>query len=322
MIGGPGAEAIAVRGLLKRYGARTVVDGLDLSVRRGEIFALLGPNGAGKTTTVEIIEGYRAADAGDVRVLGLDPWRDARALRPRVGLMLQNGGIYQYGRPRELIQLFAAFYRAPLDPDALLAEVGLREVAARPYRVLSGGERQRLALALALVGRPELVILDEPTSGMDPAARAGARELIAGLRRSGVTVLMTTHDLTDVEALADRVAILVGGRIVAEGPPMSIAGIAGADLTASFGRGLGGDEIADVIRVMTSAILETPTRLRIPGGANDPSLVAALAAWSAAHDIPVVEIRSGQTLEERYLGLVAAAGLRDPGDGPGPSAAR
>src|SRR5207249_6515563 len=131
---------------------------------------------------------------------------------------------------------------------------GLREVAARPYRVLSGGERQRLGLALALVGRPELVVLDEPTAGMDPAARAGTRELIGGLRRSGVTVLMTTHALADVEALADRVAILAGGRIVAEGPPASIAGAAGADLTISFGRRLGEDEIADVMRVMTSAI--------------------------------------------------------------------
>ncbi len=231
----PGAgPAITIRGLRKRYGDRLVVDGLDLTVERGEVLALLGPNGAGKTTTVEILEGYRRADGGEVRVLGLDPQRDAAALRPRLGLMLQSGGVYQYGRPQELLRLFASFYREPLDPDALLEQVGLGAVATRAYRTLSGGERQRLALGLALVGRPEAVILDEPTAGMDPAARAQTRGLIAGLRQSGVTALITTHDLGDVEALADRVVIIAAGRVLAEGTPASLAGSDDPDLVVTL----------------------------------------------------------------------------------------
>src|SRR5205823_13797466 len=189
-------------------------------------------------------------------------------------------------------------------PDSLLAEMGLGDVATRPYRVLSGGERQRLGLALALVGRPEVAILDEPTAGMDPAARAQARERIGGLRRNGVAVLMTTHDLADVEATADRVAILVGGRVVAEGSPASIAAATGVDLTVWFGRPLGDDELAEIRRAVPSAILDALARLRVPGGANDPDLLQRLASWAGAHGIPVVQTRRGQTLEERYLALL------------------
>jgi ABC-2 type transport system ATP-binding protein len=311
--GGSRDIAVHVRGLVKRYGGRAVVDGLDLTVRRGEVFALLGPNGAGKTTTVEILEGYRQPDGGTVRVLGLDPARDAPALRRRVGLMLQSGGVYQYGRPRELLHLFAAFYRNPLDPDALLEQVGLAHLANRAYRVLSGGERQRLALALALIGRPELAILDEPTAGMDPAVRAQTRDLIAGLRRSGVTILLTTHDLGDVEALADRVAVIGDGRLLAEGDPVSLASTGEAGVNASFSRTLSAVEMAD-LRAMLPAFttVARPAGITVIGGAADPAVAAAIAAWAARNGVAIVGLSTGgQSLESRYLALVghdAAAG--------------
>jgi len=302
-------EAIAVRGLVKRYGGRAVVDGLDLTVQQGEILALLGPNGAGKTTTVETIEGYRRPDSGTVRVLGLDPVRDAAALRPRVGLMLQNGGINQYGRPRELLHLFAAFYRDPLDPDALLEQVGLASLADRPYRVLSGGERQRLALALALVGRPEVALLDEPTAGMDPAVRAQTRQLIADLRHGGVTVLLTTHDLGDVEALADRVAIIAHGRLVAEGPPAAVAAGGNGHLSVRFARRLTGPESAELLAMHPRTSLSNDhASVVLTDAGSSPAVTAALAAWAARHNAQITSLTTGAaSLEARYLTLVGPA---------------
>ncbi|HEY0444416.1 MAG TPA: ABC transporter ATP-binding protein, partial [Candidatus Limnocylindrales bacterium] len=192
--------AVRVRDVVKRYGGRDVLAGVSFDVEAGEVFALLGPNGAGKTTTVEILEGYRRQDAGEVMVLGTDPRRGGPALRARVGLMLQGGGgIDPRARPDEILRLYAAFHAEPRDPGDLLDQVGLRAVAKTRYRRLSGGERQRLALALALVGRPQLLVLDEPTAGMDPEARAATRSLIRDLRSDGVTILLTTHDLGDVE---------------------------------------------------------------------------------------------------------------------------
>jgi ABC-2 type transport system ATP-binding protein len=216
--------AVVATNLVKRYGGRAVVDGVSLTVDRGEIVALLGPNGAGKTTTVEIIEGYRTPDAGTVRVLGADPVRGGRALRARIGLMLQEGGFDIRARPGETLRQYAAFHADARDPDELLETVGLGRVVSTPYRRLSGGERQRLGLAVALVGRPEVVILDEPTAGMDPEARAVTRDLIGGLRGDGVAMLLTSHDLVDVERLADRVVIIVAGRILASGSPIAIRG--------------------------------------------------------------------------------------------------
>jgi ABC-2 type transport system ATP-binding protein len=218
------AAAIEVAGLVKRYGDRAVVDGVDLTVATGEIVALLGPNGAGKTTTIEIIEGYRSPDAGSVRVLGSDPAHGGRAQRARVGLMLQDGGFDIRARPAETIRQYAGFHADPRDPEALLDLVGLRTVSSTPYRRLSGGERQRLSLAVSIVGHPEVLLLDEPTAGMDPEARAITRELVADLRADGIAILLTSHDLVDVERLADRVAILVDGRIVADGPVDEIVG--------------------------------------------------------------------------------------------------
>ena len=218
-----GDVAIAVDGLTKRYGDRTVLDGVSLAVAPGELVALLGPNGAGKTTTVEIVEGYRRGDGGTVRVLGQDPWSGGPGLRARVGLMLQGGGIDPRAQPRETLVQYGRFHADPRDPDELIDLVGLGAVARTRYRRLSGGERQRLGLALALVGRPEVLILDEPTAGMDPEGRAATRAIVADLRAAGVAILLTSHDLGDVERMADRVCVLREGRIVAAGTPAELA---------------------------------------------------------------------------------------------------
>src|SRR5579864_3873865 len=184
--------AVVVRDLVKRYNGRRVVDGLSFAVETGEVFALLGPNGAGKTTTVEILEGYRRADAGSVRVLGLDPTRQGAQLKPKIGLMLQQGGLFPQITPKEALRLFAAFYPDAEDPEALLDQLQLREVASTRFRQLSGGQKQRLSLGLALVGKPELVFLDEPTAAMDPQARRSTWNIIRSLVSSGTTVLLTT----------------------------------------------------------------------------------------------------------------------------------
>ncbi|HLJ80766.1 MAG TPA: ABC transporter ATP-binding protein, partial [Ktedonobacterales bacterium] len=205
--GAPG-DAITVEGLTKRYGEKDAVHEVSFSVARGEIFALLGPNGAGKTTTVEILEGYRAADGGSARVLGLDPLRDGQKLKPRIGVMLQQDGVYPDLRPPEVLGLFAQFFMAPEDPEELLRLVGLTEAAKTRCRQLSGGQKRRLALALALVGRPELVFLDEPTTGMDPQARRATWDIILKLKERGATILLTTHFMDEAERLADRIAIL------------------------------------------------------------------------------------------------------------------
>jgi ABC-2 type transport system ATP-binding protein len=314
--------AIVVSELRKSYARRAVVDGLDLEVASGSITALLGPNGAGKTTTVEILEGYRTADAGQVRVLGLDPARQQRALRGRIGLMLQDGGIYPQARPAELIRLYARFYRDPLDPDQLLERVGLAGAAGVRYRVLSGGQRQRLALALALVGRPELVLLDEPTAGMDPAAKASTRELVAELRDSGVTVLLTTHELADVERLADRIVIMASGRVVAAGSLAELAAPAPADLRFGLDAALVEADRLDLEATLRAAAsanedvrlvdADKPGGFRLVGARPSPALIAALGAWCADRGRLIVELRTaGATLEERYLELTGASSGAD-----------
>ncbi|MCU0504311.1 MAG: ABC transporter ATP-binding protein [Chloroflexi bacterium] len=311
--------AVAVRDLVKRYDGRAVVDGLSLDVGRGEILGLLGPNGAGKTTTVEIVEGYRRPDGGSVRVLGLDPYRDARALRPRVGIMLQQGGLPPQVRAGEILRLYASFFRDPEDPDALLGRVGLTDAAMRRVKVLSGGERQRLALAIALVGRPEVAILDEPTAGMDPQAKAATRDVVSDLRDSGVSVLLTTHELVDLERLADRIAIVDGGRLVALGTPDEL--MAGARRRLRFRvagvlSAAGRVELAGALAAMGSTGGAPQVEEDGPGGAYrvdgvepTPRLVAALADWCRGRDLLLVEMRAaGGTLEERFLELVGAAG--------------
>jgi ABC-2 type transport system ATP-binding protein len=307
--------AIAIDGLVKRYGDRTVLDGVSMSIAPGELVALLGPNGAGKTTTVEIVEGYRRADDGRVRVLGLDPSSGGRALRARVGLMLQGGGIDPRAQPRETLVQYGRFHADPRDPDELLDLVGLRAVARTRFRRLSGGERQRLGLALALVGRPEVVILDEPTAGMDPEGRAATRAIVAGLRDQGIGILLTSHDLTDVERVADRVCILDGGRIVAAGTPGELAAGARPRLRFRLEGALDPAQLAGLARALTGvragATLHAEAdagQYRVDGVAPDADLIATLAAWCATESRLLRELRTtGGTLEEIYLELTAGS---------------
>jgi ABC-2 type transport system ATP-binding protein len=308
---------IEVEDLRKSYGGRTVLDGVDLAVRPGEVVALLGPNGAGKTTTVEIIEGYREADAGTARVLGMDPRRGGPGLRARVGLMLQGGaGLEPRATPRDLVRLYAAFHEGARRPDELIDQVGLGEVAGTRVRRLSGGERQRLSLALALVGDPEVLILDEPTAGMDPAARRDTRALIASLRGEGRTILLTTHDLADVEALADRVAILHRGRIVAEDTPEGLASAGDSALRFRLHAPPPEEAVARLrarlaaahppvgIVADAGARAGDGTTFAVEPGRASADLVLELAQWAAREGLLLEELRAGATsLEDRYLEL-------------------
>jgi ABC-2 type transport system ATP-binding protein len=214
--------AIEVRGLIKSYGDVRAVRGIDLLVERGQIFALLGPNGAGKTTTVEILEGYRSRDGGTVRVLGYDPARQRRLLKSRIGIVLQSSGMDRYLTVAETVAMYAGYYPRPRPVDEVIELVGLQ--AKRGARVLrlSGGQQRRLDVAIALVGNPDLLFLDEPTTGFDPSARHEAWEVIKNLAGLGKTVLLTTHYMDEAQYLADQVAVISGGRIVAEGPPATI----------------------------------------------------------------------------------------------------
>ena len=317
----PGADAIVLERLTKRYDGRAVVDELDLAVGRGELFALPGPNGAGKTTTVEMIEGYRRPDGGTVRVLGYDPRREGGRLRPNLGLMLQSGGLYSQLRPIEALQLFAAFYPDPLEPIQLLAQVGLSRVARSRYRDLSGGERQRLSLALAIVGRPRLAILDEPTGAMDAQARRETWGVLRELREGGTTILLTTHLLDEAEALADRVAIIDRGRLVALGTPaelrrgLGVASGADADIDLREVRleltaPLDAERLAQVGRLPTVQAL----RIDRPGvyvlrTASAGDLLVELSTWLLTVGIEPLAIRIGQgSLEDVFLRLVGEGG--------------
>ena len=303
-VAGGSEAAIEVDGLTKSYGGRAVLRDLSFRVAGGETFALLGPNGAGKTTTVEIIEGYRRADGGTVRVLGVDPARAGRHHRARVGLMLQGGGgVDPRMTPHEVLRLHGRFHATPRDADELLVLVGLTGAAAvTRCRRLSGGELQRLGLALALVGRPALVALDEPTAGMDVEARTATRGLIGRLRDEGVTVLLTSHDLGDVEKVADRIAIVDRGRLVALGSPSELAE-SSTSVTFRLDAALSQAEVADLSARLGSVVLEDGRRYRLEGELATPALLAGLAGWCEAHGVLIVELRVGGSLEERYLEL-------------------
>jgi ABC-2 type transport system ATP-binding protein len=297
--------AVAISGLVKSYGGRPAVDGLTLTVERGQVFALLGPNGAGKTTTIEICEGFRAQDAGSVRVLGLDPQRDATALRPRVGVMLQDGvGGYTAARAGELLTLFASYAARPQSPADLLDRVGLTSVARTPVKRLSGGQKQRLSLALALVGRPELVFLDEPTAGMDPQARRTTWELIEQLRSDGVTVILTTHLLDEAEHLADTVAVMDGGTVVAQGSPAELTK-AGAQGQIRF-RAPAALRLTTLLTALpegTLATEEASGRYLVVGDVT-PQLLATLTAWCAAQGVFAEDLAvERRSLEDVFLEL-------------------
>jgi ABC-2 type transport system ATP-binding protein len=308
-------ELIRALGLSKRYADRTVLDRVSFSVAAGEVVALLGPNGAGKTTTVEILEGYRRADAGRAEVLGADPAGAGREHRARVGIMLQSGGIDPRSTVAEVLRLHAAFFRDPRDPNELIQLLGLETVAAARTRTISGGERQRLSLALALVGRPDVLMLDEPTAGMDPAAKARARELIAVLRADGAAVLLTTHELPDVERLADRIVLIDRGSVVATGSPAELLTEAEPRLRFRLAPPLSAADrsaVAELVgadgrdRSSVTLVDEGVGRYALVGIAPSPELVHRLASWCAEHGVLLVELHAGgATLEERYLELTA-----------------
>ena len=293
-----GEAALEVRDLVKSYGAQRAVDGLSLTVERGELLALLGPNGAGKTTTIEICEGFRTPDAGQIRVMGFDPIREGAALKPLVGVMLQDGvGGYPSARAGELLELFASYARHPHDPARLLDMVGLEAARGTQVRRLSGGQKQRLSLALALVGRPAMVFLDEPTAGMDPQARRGTWDLIRQLRGDGVSVVLTTHFLDEAEQLADQIAVMASGRLVAVGTPAELTR-SGAEGQIRFRapHGLRLTSLVDALPVGTHALEEAPGRYVVTGEVN-PQLLAALTAWCASIDVLAEEV----TVERRSL---------------------
>ncbi len=290
--------AITIEGLTKQYGALTAVDGLDLTIFAGETYALLGPNGAGKTTTIEILEGLRRATSGTVRVLGFDPIADHRALHQQIGVMLQEGGIFQSARPLEVLRLFTAFYDRPQDPEALLHLVGLDNTVGTPYRRLSGGEKQRLSLALALAGTPQLVFLDEPTAGMDPAARKVTWDLIKGLQADGVTVVLTTHYLDEAEQLADRVGIISRGRLIAQGDPADLMHT-GTRATFSAPPGLPPADLPGVTMSETQ-----PGRYLVEADEITPAIIADLTAWLRDRGVLIRDLRVGAAgLEEVFLEL-------------------
>jgi ABC-2 type transport system ATP-binding protein len=298
------APAVQISGLVKTYGRTTAVAGLSLRAERGQVTAVLGPNGAGKTTTIEVCEGYRRADAGTVRVLGLDPVSDAKRLRQRIGVMLQAGGIPTTVRPGDYLRVLARFYANPISPDVLLSRLGLTESARTPFRRLSGGQQQRLSLAAALVGRPELVFLDEPTSGLDPQARHATWELIAALRGSGCTVILTTHYLEEAERLADQVVIVDHGRLVTQGTPAELTGGQG-QLRFRAEQGLDTSGLTSALPP-GAVVKESPAGaylIELPSGI-DPQVVATVTAWCAEQGVLANNLRiESRTLEDVFLEL-------------------
>ncbi|WP_027940663.1 ABC transporter ATP-binding protein [Amycolatopsis taiwanensis] len=297
--------AVEIIGLVKRYGAKTAVDGLSLKMDRGRLLALLGPNGAGKTTTVEVCEGFLRADAGTVRVLGLDPVRDNAALRPRVGVMPQGGGAYPGVHAGEMLRLVAACAAQPLDPDWLLDVLGLTAARRTPFKRLSGGQQQRLSLACALVGRPELVFLDEPTAGMDPQARRLVWEMLSALRTDGVSVLLTTHLMEEAEALADDVVIVDNGQVIAEGTPSALTAEDGesAQLRFKARAGLNTDLLTAALPEGYHVHESSPGSYRVTGQVN-PQVVSTVTAWCAQQGVLAEELHIGKRdLEEVFLEL-------------------
>ncbi len=300
--------AVECRSLEVRYGQRVAVDGLSFAIARGEVLAILGPNGAGKTSTVETLEGYRRPSAGRVRVLGLDPRKDHRALVKRIGVMLQRGGVYPTVTARQVVSLFARYYDEPEDPEGLLELLDLEGVARTPWKRLSGGEQQRVSLALALVGRPDVVFLDEPTAGVDPEGRVAIRRVVGALRDRGAGVLLTSHELAEAERVADRVIILAKGRSVAEGTLEQLAKAAGGPgILFDAPGGIDRKDLADILGVRAEEVSEPEPgsyRVRAEG---TPARVAALTAWLADRNMTVRNLRTGGgDLEDVYMSLVGS----------------
>ena len=294
---------MSVRGLVKRFGAVTAVDGLDLELPAASVLALLGPNGAGKTTTVEICEGFVGADSGDVRVLGVDPAGAPDALRARIGVMPQGGGAYPGVHAAEMLRVVAACAAHPLDVAWLSGVLGLDSCGRTPYKRLSGGQQQRLALACAVVGRPELVFLDEPTAGMDPQGRRLVWDLITALRRDGVAVLLTTHLMEEAEALADDVVIVDHGRVVAHGSPAVLTAGEQQELRFRARSGMDLDGLRTALPDGYGAAEPIAGRYLVQGRIN-PAVLSVITTWCAeqgalADDVQVAR----RSLEDVFLEL-------------------
>ena len=303
------SPAIDVRDLVISYPNTTkpAVNGVSFQVEPGEVLAILGPNGAGKTSTVETLEGYRRATSGSVIVLGFHPIDDAKELRARIGVMLQRNGVYLTMGPREVLRLFADYYgdRAD-DPDALLERVGLGGVATTPWRRLSGGEQQRLSLALAVIGRPEVAFLDEPTAAIAPTARHTVRSLIGELRDGGVAVVLTTHDLADAEALADQVLIMDGGSIVASGTPAELTRADASDGIRFIAPP--NIDVADLSRALGAPVRETVAGSYVAAIEPTSRNVATLTGWLAEHDLALDDLQAGRRpLEDLFIRLTQSA---------------
>ncbi len=304
---------VAVSGLRKSYGDIEAVRGVDIHVERGEIFALLGPNGAGKTTIVEILEGYRERSAGDVSVLGYDPGRGEPAFKARIGIVLQSSVGERYLTAREIVDMYAGYYPTPRDAGELLELVGLSEQGGIRVRKLSGGQRRRLDLAIALAGDPELLFLDEPTTGFDPSARRGAWSMVRELARLGKTVLLTTHYMDEAQALADRLAVLVDGRIVSEGTPGEIIGRHSQDTIVRLQLPPGAPSPPPELGLASDA--DAPTRLH----ASTPrptELLRRATAWAVESGIEFEDIKVARpSLEDVYLALTGHAQEGDDAEG-------
>lgn len=313
----PGHEqaAVEVRGLVVRYGPLIAVDGVDLTARAGEVVALLGRNGAGKTSTVETLEGYRYRSGGTVTVLGLDPAerKDARVLARRVGVMLQSGGVYPGMTPAEAVKLFSSYYDDPEDPSCLLDRLGLLTAANTPWRRLSGGEQQRLSMALALVGRPQVVFLDEPTAGVDPQGRLVIRAEIARMRDAGVCVLLTTHELEEAERVAQRIVIIDHGRVVASGTLEELTSGA-SDIRFSAPTGIDVEALGTSLGATVRE--ENPGRYVIDAHGT-PATIAVLAGWLAQRNLPLADLRAGsEKLEDVFLRVTATPGTGESAGQP------
>lgn len=300
-------QAVEISGLAKRYGDRAVVDGLDLVARPGAVTAVLGPNGAGKTTTIECCEGLRRPDAGTVRVLGLDPVDDARELRPRVGVMLQDGGLPTGVPAAQMLEHVARMYADPRPLDELAERLGLGSFARTTVRRLSGGQRQRLALAAAVVGRPQVAFLDEPSAGMDPQSRHAVWQLVRELRDEGVSVVLTTHLMDEAEDLADHVVVVDHGKVIAQGSVRDLVS-SGDDRTLRLDATPGLDVVA-LTAALTADGPGVTTTETSPGsyavvGTVGPTTVAALTRWLAEQDVLATRLTVGRrTLEDVFLDL-------------------
>ncbi len=299
--------AVVVDGLVMRYAATTAVDHLSLTVDGGTITAVLGPNGAGKTTTLETCEGYRAPQQGTVRVLGLDPRRQARELLPRIGVMLQDGGAWSGARAPEMLRHIAALHASPVDPAVLEERLGLAECGRTPYRRLSGGQKQRLGLAMALIGRPQVVFVDEPTAGLDPAARHTVWELFSELRADGVTVVLTTHYMDEAERLADRIHIIDRGRLIASGTPIELTrggtmSTIRLVVTKPFPPGAP-ESLKAALGPAIEVVLLDELSLIVTGPA-DASTLAKVSRWCEENDVLPESLTLGtRNLEDVFLEL-------------------